>query len=159
MDLQNRIAMFLDGSPHAVVGASEDRNKYGNKVLRAFLQHGRSAIPINPHSTAIEGLSVFRSLEELPQKVHGISIVTPPHVTEQVVAAAVALGIEHIWMQPGAESPAAIEAATVGGANVIAGGPCLLVALRFREEAYRPPELRLRRGARRRSSPRQPRCR
>ena len=43
------------------------------------------------------------------------------------------LGIRHVWMQPGADSPAAVARAKELGMNVIAGGPCLLVALGFRE--------------------------
>ena len=63
-----------------------------------------------------------------------MSIITPPPVTERIIAEAAALGIEHIWMQPGAESEAAIDLAQQANMNVLAGGPCILVALRFREE-------------------------
>ena len=131
MDLQQQIDRFLDGSPHAVVGASADRDKYGNKVLRAYLQTDRPAFPVNPNATMIEGLEAFDDLKELPQPIHGISIITPPPVTEGVVRQAVELGIQHIWIQPGAESEAAIAHAS--GVNLIAGGPCLLVALRYRD--------------------------
>ena len=61
MDEQARIDKFLDGSPFAVVGASQNRAKYGNKVLRAFLQTDRVAYPINPAADEIEGrLSEWR---------------------------------------------------------------------------------------------------
>jgi uncharacterized protein len=50
------------------------------------------------------------------------------------VAQAISLGIKNIWMQPGAESAAAVELAEQAGANVIAGGPCILVALRFHDK-------------------------
>ena len=52
-----QIELFLDGSPHAVVGASEDRSKYGNKVLRAYLQNGLDAVPINPKVDEVEGVT------------------------------------------------------------------------------------------------------
>ena len=133
MDLQQQIDRFLDGSPHAVVGASAARAKYGNKVLRAYLQTDRPVFPVNPNATTVEGLAVFDALQDLPQLIHGISIITPPPVTEGVVRQAVELGIQHIWIQPGAESEAALAHASASGVNVIAAGPCLLVALRFRE--------------------------
>ena len=133
MSEQNQIKMFLAGKRFAVVGASRDREKYGNKVLRAYLQNGLDAVPINPGGGEIEGLPSYSDLNALPEPVDGVSIITPPKVTEKVVEQAVALGIKHIWMQPGADSPQAVDAAKKSGANVIAGGPCLLVALRYHE--------------------------
>ncbi len=133
MELQQKIEQFLGGAPHAVVGASVDRAKYGNKVLRAYLQTHRTVYPVNLHADEVEGLTAYRRLADLPEAAHGISIITPPEVTEAIVEQAAELGIQHIWMQPGAESAAAIARAEESGANVIAGGPCLLVALRFRE--------------------------
>lgn len=134
MPEQDSIQSFLAGKRFAVIGASRDREKYGNKVLRAYLQNGLEAVPINPGGGEIEGLASYPDLASMPEPVDGVSIITPPKVTEKVVDQAVALGINHIWMQPGAESPQAIERAEEAGANVIAGGPCLLVVLGFRDE-------------------------
>ena len=133
MQDSDRIDRFLEGAPHAVVGASRLRHKYGNKVLRAYLQNERPVIPVHPAVDTIEGLRAYPDLQSLPEPVHGISIITPPAVTERVVEQAGLLGIEHIWMQPGAESALAVQRATQLGMNVIAGGPCLLVVLRYKE--------------------------
>jgi len=133
MSDQGSIDDFLAGSPHAVVGASRERSKYGNKVLRAYLQDNRPVIPVNPAADKIEGLAVASDLSVLSETVHGVSIITPPSVTEKVVAEAGRFGIRHVWMQPGAESDAAIERARALEMNVIAGGPCLLVVLGFRD--------------------------
>ncbi len=135
-----RIHMFLNGSPFAVVGASTDRNKYGNKILRCYQQHQRLAYPINPRSAAdgqsIEGVPAIADLASLPEPVHGISIITPPAVTEKIVEQAIALGIKNIWMQPGAvvgpDDPA-VQRATAAGINVIPGDACLLVVLGYRD--------------------------
>ncbi len=124
---------FLSQKRFAVVGASSDRAKYGNKVLRAYLQHGRDATPVHPKEPEVEGRKAYRSLAEIPQRPDAVSIITPPKVTEAVVEEAARLGIRRVWMQPGAESPAAIERAKALGMDVIAGGPCVLVALGFRE--------------------------
>jgi predicted CoA-binding protein len=133
MSEQDQIKSFLAGQRFAVVGASRDREKYGNKVLRAYLQNNLDAVPVNPGGGQIEGLTAYADLTLVPGQVDGVSIITPPKVTDSVVAQAVSLGIKHIWMQPGAESAAAIDVAEESGANVIAGGPCLLVALRYHE--------------------------
>ncbi len=135
MELDQRIAAFLDGGPFAVVGASRDRAKYGNKVLRAYVQKQRDAHPVNPREKKIEGLACYSDLGSIPALVHGASIITPPHVTERVVEDAAEAGIKHLWMQPGAESELAVERAEELGLSVIFGGPCLLVVLGYREES------------------------
>ena len=133
MNETHDIDAFLDGTPFAVVGASTNRAKYGNKVLRCYLQNGREAHPINPHAKEIEGVACAASLSDLSERPHAVSIITPPEVTGAVVDEALELGIEHLWMQPGAENDEAIERARAAGVNVIAHGPCLLVVLGYRE--------------------------
>ena len=134
MTLQERIDEFLGGTPHAVVGASRDRAKYGNKVLRAYLQNNREVYPVNPNSEEVEGLATFPDLASLPQPVHGVSVICPPAVTERIVDQLPTARARYVWMQPGAESVRAIDRARELGLVVIAGGPCLLVALGFRDE-------------------------
>jgi predicted CoA-binding protein len=117
----------------AVVGASNDRRKYGNRVLRAYLRHGRTAIPVNPHENSVEGLDAFPDLSTAVANHPGLdraSIITRPDVTERIVEDAIATGrIRLLWMQPGAESGLAIQRARDEGITVIAGGPCVLVEL------------------------------
>lgn len=133
MTEQAKIKTFLEGTRFAVVGASANREKYGNKVLRVYQQNQLDVVPVNPAGGEIEGLAAYADLPSIPGTIDGVSIITPPKVTEQVVAQALALGIKSIWMQPGAESAEAVELAEAAGANVIAGGPCILVSLRFRD--------------------------
>lgn len=133
--LESRIRAFLESGPYAVVGASSDREKYGNKVLRCYQQHGLEVFPVHPRATEIEGLKAYPTLESLPKPVAGVSIITPPKITESVVQDAIRAGVQRLWMQPGAESAEAIRTAEAAGLEVIAGGPCLLVMLGFREEA------------------------
>jgi predicted CoA-binding protein len=124
---------FLAAGPFGVAGASSDRAKYGNKVLRCYAQRGLEAFPVHPSATEIEGRPCSRDVASLPEDVGALSIITPPPVTEKVVDQALARGIRHLWMQPGAESAPAIDRARQAGASVIHGGPCLLVVLGFRE--------------------------
>ena len=131
MDLA--IADFFTGRPHAVVGASRDRNKYGNKVLRCYMHHGRPVYPVNPHAAAVEGLTAYPNISALPEVVHGISIITPPRIAAAVVAETAAVNICHLWMQSGAESRQAIDRAEALGLSVIADGSCLLVVCGCRD--------------------------
>jgi len=131
---EQKIERFLAGVPVAVVGASTKRTKYGNKVLRCLQQNGFAAIPVNPHASEIEGLQVIKSITDANSPIHSVSLITPPDVTDRVIDEIIQVGIQHVWMQPGAESAGSIEKAVDAGINVIAGGPCILVALGFRDE-------------------------
>jgi predicted CoA-binding protein len=127
------ITRFLASPAFGVAGASPRRHKYGNKVLRCYQQAGRRAIPVNPREATIEGVSCVSSVLELPPEVKSLSMITPPAITERLVEEAIRRGIENIWMQPGAESDAAVEACRKAGINVIADGSCVLVVLGYRE--------------------------
>ncbi len=128
-----KIARFLEAPAFAVVGAGNNMDKYGSKVFACYQQNQRKAYPIHPTETLVQGHDAFPSLRDLPEPVLSVSIITPPAVTERVVEDAIATGVQSLWMQPGAESEAAIEAAENHGLEVIAGGPCLLVVLGYRE--------------------------
>lgn len=120
---------FLAERSVAVVGASRDRSKYGNRVLRAYLAHGYTAIPIHPREREVEGQPAFARLAALPVRVGGVSFITPPEVSAGVLLEALALGYRSFWFQPGSEHPEAIRVARDAGARVLAYGPCVLVAL------------------------------
>jgi predicted CoA-binding protein len=123
------IREFLASERFAVVGASSRPEKFGNKVLAAYLRHGRIAHPVNPRERVVLGVRCYASLSELPEPVDAASIITPPPITERIVEEAHAAGIRRVWMQPGAESARAVARARELGLDVIAGGPCLLVEI------------------------------
>lgn len=127
------IKEFFSSSAYAVVGASADRHKYGNKVLRCYLQHHKRVWPVHPIQKEIEGLDVIQEIADLPPDVQSISVVTPPSVTERLVEEAAKHGIKNIWMQPGAESADAIAKGEALGLRIIANGPCVLAVLGFHE--------------------------
>jgi predicted CoA-binding protein len=125
------LGAFFSSPAFGVAGASTNRDKFGNKVLRCYQQNDRKVYGINPRATEIEGALCVASVGELPDEVQSLSIITPPTITEQVVRDAIARGIKNIWMQPGAQSPTAIEECRKHGINVIADGSCILVVLGY----------------------------
>lgn len=133
MTIQEQIQQFLASPAFGVVGASTNHHKFGNKVLRCYLQHGKEVIPVNPNEAEIEGIPCIATISDLPTNVASISIITPPAVTAKLVPLALAKGIKNIWMQPGAEHPDAIALCSEQGVNVIADGSCLLVVLGYHE--------------------------
>ena len=134
MTIQEQIDLFIsNGPPYAIVGASRNREKYGNKVFRCYLQHNLAAYPINPREEMIEGEKCFPDFDTLPEKIRSVSIITPPFVTEQVIRDAIAADVKNVWLQPGAESDKAVQLAKQEEINVIYGGPCLLVVMGYKE--------------------------
>jgi len=125
----NNIEEFLKASSFAVAGASRDQSKYGNKVFRAIVASGRTVFPLNPKAPEVEGATAYASIADLPMVPESLSIVTPPHVTREVLQQAIAAGVKNIWMQPGAEDAKGSRAARDAGLNVIDDGSCILVSL------------------------------
>lgn len=132
--LDKQIAKFFDSDAFGVIGASKDRNKYGNKVVRCYMQHQKTIYPVHPREKMIEGLSCLHSVAALPNNVNSISIITPSVITEQIVEQAIIKKIKNIWMQPGSESFKAIQACQIYNINIIAGGTCILVTLGYKDE-------------------------
>lgn len=130
---REQIDRFLQATCFGVVGASTDRTKYGNRVLRCYQQKGLAVVPVNPKEREVEGIPCVATVADLADDVTSISVITPPAVTEQVVAAAITKGIRNIWMQPGAESKQAVDRCLEAGINVIADGSCILVVLGYHE--------------------------
>lgn len=127
MSVDTKIDQFLQSRVFAVAGASTNPAKFGNKVFKCYQKKGYPVIPIHPVEKEIDGVPCVASVAELPPDVVSISVVTPPAVTEKLVVSAAAKGIKNIWMQPGAESPAAVAFCEQQGINVIADGTCVLV--------------------------------
>jgi predicted CoA-binding protein len=127
--MKDSVENFLAAETYAVVGASSNRAKFGNRVFRAILASGRHASPINPTASQVEGHTAYASIADLPVVPDSISIITPPHITREIVADAITAGVKNIWMQPGAQDDDASQSARAAGLNVIDDGSCILVLL------------------------------
>jgi predicted CoA-binding protein len=103
----------------AILGASNNRAKYGNKAVRAFQQQGYTVHPVNPRESTIEGLPAFKSVLHLPTRPQMISVYLPPPVLLKLLPDIAAKGCDELWLNPGAESPEVLEAAERLGLNVI----------------------------------------
>ena len=103
----------------AIIGASADPNKFGNKAVRAFLRQGFTVFPVNPKETEIENLRVFKSIEEVPVRPNLVSVYLPPPVLLKVLPDIAARGCDELWLNPGTESDEVLAAAERLGLNVI----------------------------------------
>ena len=104
----------------AILGASADRSKFGNNSIRAHQQQGFTVYPVNPKGGQIEGLTVYKSLADVPAgKLDRISVYLPPPILMQVLPEIAARGAEELWLNPGSDSDEAVDAARKLGLNVI----------------------------------------
>lgn len=113
------ITKFLEQKKLAVVGVSRSEKKFSNKLYKVLKSKGYQLSAVNPYTDRIDGEACFANIQSLPQQVNGVVIVVPPNQTEQVVKDAFAAGINHIWLQQGAESKGAIDFCKKNGINVI----------------------------------------
>ena len=88
----------------AIIGASSDRRKFGNRALRAFRQQGYTVIPINPTEGRIEGLTAYKSVLDVPGTIDMASFYVPPDVGQGVMDEVAKKGIAEVWLNPGADS-------------------------------------------------------
>jgi predicted CoA-binding protein len=95
----------------AVIGASADRRKFGNKALRAFRQRGYTVVPINPHEHVIEGERAYATVLDYPGPIDEATVYVPPAIGVQVVDQIARKGIPKVWLNPGADAGPVVERA------------------------------------------------
>lgn len=99
----------------AVIGASSDRRKFGNKAFRAFKRRGYTVIPVNPNETEVEGAKTVASINDVPGRVHMATFYVPPDVGVRVMDEVAAKGVKDVWLNPGADAPEVIARARALG--------------------------------------------
>ena len=105
----------------AILGASSDRTKYGNKAVRAFLAKGYTVYPVNPKGGEIEGIAAYTSLAEIPAevKLDRISVYLPPAIGLKALPEIAARKPDEVWLNPGSESDELVAAAEKLGLNTV----------------------------------------
>jgi uncharacterized protein len=103
----------------AVIGASSNRAKFGNKALRAFARQGFTVIPINPHETEVEGHKAYASVLDVPGPIDMATVYVPGSVGVKILDDLAKKGIPEIWINPGADEERVLDRARALGLNVI----------------------------------------
>lgn len=123
-----RDAISMNKPTVAVIGASADRRKYGNKSIRAHVRHGYVVFPVSPKGGEIEGLAVFSSIRDVPaEHLDRVSMYVPPEIGITLLDDIAAKGCDELWLNPGSESERLIEKAEQLGLRPIAA--CSIVDL------------------------------
>jgi hypothetical protein len=111
----------------AIIGASNDRHKFGNRALRAFRQQGYTVIPINTHEREVEGLQAYASVLDVPGSIDIASFYVPPDVGERIIDEVAKKQIPEVWLNPGSESDRLIARARALSIQPIVA--CSIVAI------------------------------
>ena len=113
------ISDFVNRRTWALVGANNNPRKFGNRILLDLRRAGYKVYAVNLNETEVAGQPAWRTLADLPETPEVVDIVVPPAQTEQIVRQCRQLGLTRIWMQPGAESEAAIAYCPATGLQVV----------------------------------------
>ena len=103
----------------AVIGASNVKEKYGNKAVRAYLRQGWTVYPVNPNEREVEGLKSYASVTDIPGPVQRATLYLPPEVGVGVLEGLKQKGVEELYVNPGAESDELMTKAEALGLNAI----------------------------------------
>ena len=111
----------------AVIGASNNRRKFGNRALRAYRDQGYTVVPINPREAEVEGVKAYASVLDVPGPIDMASFYVPPEVGEEIIGDIARKQIAEVWLNPGAESDELIARARALSIKPIVA--CSIVAL------------------------------
>ncbi|WP_378951930.1 CoA-binding protein [Pelosinus sp. sgz500959] len=128
----NTIKQMLQLKTWAVVGATDNKEKFGYKIFKVMLESGLEVYPINTGVAEILGQKCYPTLKDLPVKPDAIDMVVPPRVGEQILRECAELGIQNVWLQPGADTQSVINLAKELGLTVV-DHACIMVELRNKE--------------------------
>ncbi len=117
----------------AILGASTDRNKFGNKALRAYQRRGFTLFPVNPRESLIEGVPAWPSLSQVPVRPDVVSVYLPPKILLTLLPEIAAKGCDELWLNPGTDSEEVLAEARRLNLKVIRA--CSIVGLGLSPES------------------------
>jgi len=133
-EMENLVKEFLKQKSFAVVGSFRNETKYAYKIFKNLMKMGHKVFPVNPNISEVEGRACYKTISDIPYSVDVVDIVTPPSVTEGILKKCLQKGIKKAWLQPGAESQAAIKFCHDNNIKVIYGICVMLEGIKKQDE-------------------------
>ena len=119
--MQDLIKEFMAQKKFAVVGATDNPEKYGHQILINLKSRNYEVYPVNPRLDTVEGMKCYPTIADIPEKVDVVDFVVPPTATESILKDCLKLGLDRIWLQPGSESEAAVKFCEDNNLKVVHG--------------------------------------
>jgi predicted CoA-binding protein len=111
----------------AIIGASSNRSKFGNRALRAFERQGFAVLAINPNEREVEGHKTYASVLDVPGTIDMATVYVQPDAGVKVMEQLAQKGVPEVWLNPGADAPAVVSRARELGLNTIQA--CSIIAI------------------------------
>jgi uncharacterized protein len=118
----------------AVIGASTDRSKYGNRAVRTYQAQGWTVYPVNPKEPEIEGIPAYKTIADVPQPIDRASLYVPPAVGIGLLEAISAQRVKELWVNPGSGSPELLARAQALGLSTVEACSILAAGEPYQEE-------------------------
>jgi predicted CoA-binding protein len=115
----------------AVIGATDDGRKFGHAIYRNLKRKGYRVYPVNPNRRTVDGDPAYPDLGQLPSKPTLVNFVVPPATTLTVLKQCLVLGLENVWLQPGAENAEVLEFLTSHGFTYLVNA-CIMTESRVK---------------------------
>ena len=115
----------------AVVGATDDLNKYGHVIYQDLKQKGFKVYPVNPNRASVGGDNTYKDLKDIPEKPTLVNFVVPPSVTMTVLRECLQLNLINVWLQPGSENPESMDFLRQHSFNYLAN-TCIMLSSRLK---------------------------
>lgn len=132
----DKMTEFLNMRIWAVIGASDNTEKFGYKIFKSMKDAGYTVYPVNPGVSEILGVKCYPSLADLPEKPQAVDVVVPAKVGEQIMKDCAQAGIKNVWLQPGANASNVVKIGKELGLEVIDTG-CVMAEIRLRGISYK----------------------
>jgi predicted CoA-binding protein len=118
----------------AVIGASTDRSKFGNRAVRTYQAQGWTVYPVNPKEPEIEGIPAYKTIADVPQPIDRASLYVPPAVGVGLLEAISAQRVKELWVNPGSGSPELLARAQALGLNTVEACSIIAAGEPYQEE-------------------------
>ncbi|MEJ8553850.1 CoA-binding protein [Tepidibacter sp. Z1-5] len=119
MDVEKLKEEMIKMKKWAVVGATDNRSKYGYKIFKKLNDKGYIVHGVNPKYSEIEGYEIYNSIKDIPEKVECVSVIVNPKISNELLDDISDLGIKNVWFQPGSFDQDTIDKAKKLGINIV----------------------------------------
>jgi len=132
--MKDLVIDFLKQKNFALIGSFRNKDKFAYRILVDLMRKGYEVFPVNPRLREVEGRACYKTISDIPENVDVVNIVTPALITESILKECLQKGIKRAWLQPGAESQAAIKFCQDNDIKVVYGICVMLESLKEEEK-------------------------
>lgn len=97
MEYREKIKKFLDLDRIAVTGVSTEKPDAANIIFKKLKNSDYEVFPVNPKSRLVDGFTCYPNVSEIPGKVKGVVIASPPGSARKIIDDCLRQEIKYVW--------------------------------------------------------------